>query len=225
MFSEDCLYLLRKCDILITNLPFSEFRQFFDVLMEYDKDFIIVVSNNSITYKNVFPRFKDNTIRRGYNNLNTFNTPNGIKRVAAVWYTTFPVINNKWLDLTETFSIEEFPKYDNYIAWNVDKTKEIPMDREITVNLSNDDFEKAKVIYNDDCELLDIDKITGICKVKIKRPIWGVPISFIDKYNPEQFEIFGVANHGSDNIYDYFNPKINSKQKYARILIRQSPLV
>lgn len=181
MFSEDCLDLLKRCDIVVTNSPFSEFRQFFDVLMEYDKDFIIVGNNNCISYNNIFPKIIDNTIRTGYSNLNTFNTPNGIKRVAALWLTTFPVINNKWLELTETFSIEKYPIYDNYLAFNVDRTKDIPKDKTI--------------IFNGN----------------IIKPIWGVPISFIDKYNQEQFEIVGKLNA----------PQINGQNKFKRLLITQ----
>ena len=178
MFSEDCLDLLKRCDIVVTNCPFSEFRQFFDVLMEYDKDFIIVGHVMSITYKNVLPNIIDNTIRKGYNNINTFNTPNVIKRVQCFWLTTFPVINNKWLELTETFSIDKYPKYDDYLAFNVDRTKDIPKDKTILFNGN------------------------------IIKPIWGVPISFIDKYNPEQFEILRELH-----------PKINGKHKFARLLI------
>lgn len=181
MFSEDCLDLLKRCDIVVTNSPFSEFRRFFDVLMEYDKDFIIVGNNNCISYNNIFPKIIDNTIRTGYSNLNTFNTPNGIKRVAALWLTTFPVINNKWLELKETFSIEKYPLYDDYLAFNVDRTKDIPKDKTILFN--------GKYIT----------------------PILGVPISFIDKYNPEQFEIVGKLNA----------PQINGQNKFKRLLITQ----
>ena len=102
--------------------------------------------------------------------------------------------------LYKSFNPLDYPKYDNYIAWNVDKIREIPMDTEIKVLLSNEDFEKAKVIYNDDCELLDINKETGECQVLIKRPIWGVPISFLDKYNPSQFEIYKAKECITDTI-------------------------
>lgn len=161
MFSEDCLDLLKRCDIVVTNPPFSKFRQFFDILMEYDKDFIIVGYIMSGTYNNVLPKIIDNTVMIGYNNLCWFNTPNGIKKVACLWYTTFPVIKDKLLELIENFSIEKYPKFDNYMAFNVDRVKDIPKDKIILFNGN------------------------------IIKPIWGVPISFIDKYNPEQFEIMG----------------------------------
>lgn len=176
MFSEDCLDLLKRCDIVVTNCPFSEFRRFFDVLMEYDKDFIIVGNITSIAYNNVLQKIIDNSVMRGYNTFYWFNTPNGLKNI--LWLTTFPVIKDKWLELTETFSIEKYPKFDDYLAFNVDRTKDIPKDKTI--------------LYNGN----------------IIKPIWGVPISFIDKYNPEQFEILGMARS-----------KINGKNKFARLLI------
>ena len=178
MFSEDCLDLLKRCDIVVTNPPFSKFRQFFDILMEYDKDFIIVGYIMSGTYNNVLPKIIDNTVMIGYNNLCWFNTPNGIKKVACLWYTTFPVIKDKLLELIENFSIEKYPKFDNYMAFNVDRVKDIPKDKIILFNGN------------------------------IIKPIWGVPISFIDKYNPEQFEIMGGVN-----------PKIKGQKKFARLLI------
>lgn len=161
MFSEDCLDLLKRCDIVVTNLPFSKFRQFFDVLMEYDKDFIIVGHITSITYKNVLQGIIDNTVMRGYNDICWFNFQNKLKHVPSLWITTFPVINNKWLELTETFSIEKYPKYDNYMAFNIDRVKDIPKDKTILFNGN------------------------------IIKPIWGVPITFMDKHNPNQFEIMG----------------------------------
>lgn len=184
MFSEDCIDLLKRCDIVVTNCPFSEFRQFFDVLMEYDKDFIIVGHVMSITYNNVLQKIIDNSVMRGYNTFYWFNTPNGLKHIPCLWLTTFPVINNKWLELTETFSIEKYPKFDNYLAFNVDRTKDIPKDKTILFNGN------------------------------IIKPIWGVPITFIDKYNPNQFEIVGVRK-GNDNK----DLQINGKQKFTRLLI------
>lgn len=178
MFSEDCLDLLKRCDIVVTNLPFSKFRQFFDVLMEYDKDFIIVGHITSITYKNVLQGIIDNTVMRGYNDICWFNFQNKLKHVPSLWITTFPVINNKWLELTETFSIEKYPKYDNYMAFNIDRVKDIPKDKTILFNGN------------------------------IIKPIWGVPITFMDKHNPNQFEIMGGGN-----------PKINGKNKFRRLLI------
>lgn len=226
--SPESIEILKESDIIITNPPFSLFRKYIAQLIEYNKKFLIIGNMNAVTYKEIFPLIKENKIWTGYgfNKSIYFIVPeyykfskeiDGIKygKVSAItWFTNLPnKKRNEEMILFKEFNKEEFPRYDNYIAWNVDKTKDIPVDREIIVQLSNDDYEKAIKIYNDDCQLLYIDKETGICKVLIKRPIWGVPISFLDKYNPNQFEII-------DGIFCPSNSTINGKAKYARILLR-----
>lgn len=228
MFSEDCLYLLRKSDIVVTNPPFSLFREYISQLIEYDKKFLIIGSLNALTYKEIFPLIKNNKLwfGCGFNKTMEFIVPkgykfskelNGIKygKVPAItWFTNLPnKKRNEEMILYKSFNPLDYPKYDNYIAWNVDKTREIPMDTEIKVLLSNEDFKKAKIIYNDDCELLDINKETGECQVLIKRPIWGVPISFLDKYNPSQFEIYKAKECITDTIVG---------GTYRRVLVRKN---
>lgn len=135
MFSEDCLDLLKRCDIVVTNPPFSEFKRFFDVLMEYDKDFIIVGHVTSVIYNNVIQKINDNSVRNGYNNLNTFNTPNGLKEFHCFWLTTFPVINNKWFRIKKKpLPQRKYPKFDVYMVFNVYITKDIPKDKTIIFN-------------------------------------------------------------------------------------------
>lgn len=218
MFSEDCLDLLKRCDIVVTNPPFSRFLEIFSKLIEYNKQFLIIGNPNAITYKEVFPLIRDNKMWLGFTCPKDFLSPeNEIKKLGLCnWFTNLPnKKRNEEIILFKEFNENDFPKYDNYIAWNVDKTKDIPVDKEIIVQLSNDDYEKAIKIYNDDCQLLDIDKETGICKVLIKRPIWGVPISFLDKYNPEQFEIYQAKECITDTVGG------GNRRTYRRVLIRQ----
>lgn len=249
--SPESIELLKEADIVVTNPPFSLFREYIAQLIEYNKKFLIIGNMNAIICKEIFPLIKENKIWIGYGfnktmefivpeGYNFFKELNGIKygKVPAItWYTNLP--NKKRYEkmiLFKEFNEKEFQKYDNYIAWNVDKTKDIPVDREIIVQLSNNDYEKAIKIYNDDCQLLDIDKETGICKVLIKRPILGVPISFIDKYNPEQFEIVWQASGNTrastpikilSKIGYSIHPEdrggcavINNKRLFTRILIK-----
>lgn len=217
MFSEDCLYLLRKSDIVVTNPPFSLFREYISQLIEYDKKFLIIGNKNAITYKEVFPLIRDNKIWLGLTKPTDFRCPGKHISVLGLcnWFTNLPNRKrNEEMILYKSFNPLDYPKYDNYIAWNVDKTREIPMDTEIKVLLSNEDFKKAKIIYNDDCELLDINKETGECQVLIKRPIWGVPISFLDKYNPSQFEIYKAKECITDTIV--------GGGTYRRVLVRKN---
>lgn len=175
---QDNLEALKRCDIVVTNPPFSQFREFIDLLIEYDKDFIVIGSNNAITYKNIFPLIKYNKVFLGYNKPKEFIQPNReLKKFGNIgWYTTFKT-ECPPLELTATYDPKKYPKYDNYDAIEVSKIKDIPKD------------------YNE---------------------VMGVPITFIDKWNREQFEIVKFRK-GNDNK----DLRVNNKDKYCRILIKK----
>lgn len=195
--SAECIELLKEADIVVTNPPFSLFREYIGQLMQYGKKFLIIGNVNSITYKEVFPLIKDNRIWLGPSITSgdrKFNVPddyplnaagcgvdtNGRKfiRVKGVrWYTNLD--HNKRheeMDLVRLYSPEDYPKYDNYDAINVDKTQDIPCD-----------YPGAM----------------------------GVPITFLDKYNPEQFEIIKFRKGNDDK-----DLSVKGKCPYFRILIR-----
>lgn len=174
--SKECIELLKQADIVVTNPPFSLFREYVAQLVEYDKKFIIIAHQNAITYKQIFKLIKENKIWLGYGfkggashfiNKNyedyatSGNHKDGMIRVSGVvWFTNLD-INKRHEDLIlyKQYTPEEYPKYENFDAINVNKTKEIPIDYE---------------------------------------GFMGVPITFLDKYNPEQFEIvgLGISNSG-----------------------------
>lgn len=149
--NPNCINRLMLCDIVITNPPFSLWRKYFSLLKKYNKDFLIIGNKNAITYKEVFPYFKDETLRTGYNNIKSFVNPDGtIQKFGNIgWYTTLPVDkSDKKLVLTEHYyeadgvtpkpeSLIKYPHYDNYKAINCDKVKDIPCDyfpKEMIVN-------------------------------------------------------------------------------------------
>jgi len=175
--SKECVELLKQSDIVVTNPPFSLFREYVAQLIEQDKKFIIVGNQNSITYKEIFKLIKENKIWLGYGfNRNMAHFINkhyedyaadtdhkeGMIRVSGVvWFTNIDTRKrHEDLILYKTYSgnESEYPKYVNYDAINVDKTKDIPMDYPGHI---------------------------------------GVPITFIDKYNPDQFEIIALGIVGS----------------------------
>ena len=189
--SEECLKILEKSDIVITNPPFSCMRAFVSTLFNYDKKFLIIGSKNAITYKEIFPLIKENKMWFGYTNVPKFIQPDGSeKQFGNVgWYTNLDVkIRHDYLTLYEHYRPEKYPKYDNYDAIEVSKVCEIPMDYD---------------------------------------GVMGVSISFIDKYNPEQFEIIGlIAGNikglaGIQSKTEKDGPYINGKLKYGRILIKK----
>lgn len=206
--NKECLDLLDECDIVVTNGPFSLFRIFIATLMEHDKKFIVWSNNNAITYKEFFPLLKENKVWLGYtaNKTLTFRIPDSYEK----WdeketqkindgnhYAKVPAISvftnldipkrHENLILYKNFTPEEYPRYDNYLAWNCDKVSEIPLDDYIDVEIDEAELCQYRQMYPD-LEVLENGK------VRIHNPIYGVPITFLDKYNPEQFEILGLTN-------------------------------
>ena len=156
--SEECVELLKEADIVVTNPPFSLFREYITQLVEYKKKFLIVGSLNAITYKDVFPLLKENKVWLGYARLKEFYTPDGTTKKLGntIWYTNLKHSKkNEKLVLYKKYTPKEYHTYDNYDAINVDKVVDIPYDWD---------------------------------------GVMGVPITFMNKYNPEQFEIIGLAN-------------------------------
>lgn len=206
--SEECLELLKEADIVVTNPPFSEFRNFVNTLMEYKKDFLIIGNQNAITYKEVFPLLKDNKIWLGYKAGDmAFTVPdyyepretrywedeNGQKWRSLgniCWYTNLDIKKrHEDLILIKKYSPEKYPKYENYDVIEVSTVADIPCDY-------------AEVM--------------------------GVPITFMNKHNPEQFEIIGMAEDngkgysGKEAKWDGRNPHcvVDGKNKFKRVFIR-----
>jgi len=222
--SNECIAILKEADIVVTNPPFSLFRDFVGQLVAHDKKFLIIGNTNAITYKETFKLIKEDKMRTGYTNFNVgmfFVVPddwkkfhhideNG-KKIARVstscWFTNLEVKKHKEdfiLFKTYEGNEDEYPQYDNYNAIEVSKVANIPIDF---------------------------------------KGYMGVPITFVDKYNPEQFEIIGFTHRNDPyklktKIYtkedgDNFNDLNGSpiikegnhfKFIYMRIIIRNKKL-
>ena len=263
--SPECLKLLEKADITVTNPPFSLFREFLNLLQDYNKDFIIWGNNNAITYKEVFPLIKENKMWLGYtaNKTCIFKMPpsyekwdekltvkynDGFKygKVPAISVFTNLDIPKRHDDLIlwKKYSPDEYPHYDNYDAINVDKVAEIPCDYceswglypEEFETLDKTQWEEVRREPKNDTELIYVipakntelrqalhDHSEGY-KEKIEAELanaiycngcMGVPITVLDKYNPEQLEIvkFRKGNDEKDLTYtEGVSPLEASKQ-------------
>ena len=183
--SPECVELLKESDIVVTNPPFSLFREFVALLMKYEKKFVIIGSMNAITYKEIFPLIKDNKIWLGYTQPKIFIQPDGSEKKFGniLWYTNLE-IPKRHEPMLLGGSYERgskkgmFPKYDNYDAINVDRVCDIPEDYD---------------------------------------GVMGVPITFLDKYCPEQFEIVNANDYRtSDNIPKKSHGLIKDKEGYIR---------
>lgn len=129
--SEECIEYLKECDVVVTNPPFSLFRQYVKQLMDYNKKFIIIGNQNAITYKEIFPYIKNNQLWLGMNFVKSFEKPNGdIQKFGNIsWFTNIEnKRRNEELDLYKRYSFEDYPKYDHYDAIEVSRVDEIPMD-------------------------------------------------------------------------------------------------
>ena len=167
--SKECIELLKEADIVVTNPPFSLFREYVAQLVEHNKKFLIIGTNNAIHYKEIFPLIQKNKLWLGYNNgPKKYLVPDNYegKSVVAIdgqkympmgntsWFTNLDTTKrHKELILYKKYSPKEYPKYDNYDAIEVSKVTNIPLE------------------YNG---------------------AMGVPDTFLDKYNPEQFELIGI---------------------------------
>ena len=190
--SPECVEILKQADVVVTNPPFSLFREYVAQLVEYDKKFIIIGNINAITYKEIFPLIKENKMWLGYSihsgdrefrvpddyplnaaGYRVDNNGNKFIRVKGVrWFTNLDYIErHKNIDLYKRYTQEEFPKYDNYDAINVDVTTDIPEDYE---------------------------------------GIMGVPITFLDYFNPDQFEILGISSRANS----YLVPRLHDDKYY-----------
>ena len=168
--SLECIELLKDADIIVTNPPFSLFREYIAQLIEYDKKFIIMGNMNAVTYKEIFSLIKDDKLWYGLSITSgdrKFNVPddyelkasgcgideNGQKfiRVKGIrWFTNLDhVKRHEFLDLIEKYTPEKYPKYDNYMAWNVNKVSEIFVDDFIDIEIDEDDLDKYKHVYPD----------------------------------------------------------------------------
>lgn len=202
--SAESIELLKQADIVVTNPPFSLFREYVAQLMEYDKKFLIVGTQNSITTKEIFSLLKENKIWLGHKAGDmSFIVPdeyemrdtrswrdekgNNWRSLGnTCWFTNLDHSKrHEELDLFKHYTPQEYPKYDNYDAINVNRVAEIPQDY---------------------------------------KGVMGVPITFLDKYNPKQFELIGIDRYVEDNPNFGKRFTINGKEIYARILIKNKKL-
>ena len=231
--SDECVEYLKQSDIVVTNEPFSLFREYVQQLFEYNKQFLIIGNYNALTYKEVFPRIMHNQMWMGVNAVNEFKQTDGsIKKFGNVgWYTNLSVVKpTDQMTLFRHFDVDAYPVYDNYPAFCVSRVDRIPVDDEITVDILSADLKQWQSVYGSDVTVITQSNDKSHMTIKIKRPYWTVPITFMTKWNPtsklqrhnlaKDFDIIGEANHGSDSDFDLFKPVLNGKDKFKRLVIR-----
>ena len=198
--SLECIEILKQADIVVTNPPFSLFREYVAHLVEHDKNFLVIGPWNAVTYKDFFSLIRSYRLWLGYGfnagnayfavppNTNgyaagVYDEKTGLVKFRNVtWFTNLDhKKRHEGLFLYKRYSPDDYPTYDNYNVINVDKVAEIPMDYD---------------------------------------GVMGVPITFLDKHNPDQFEILGIANSARWIGHECLT-LLNGRKVYNRILIRQ----
>lgn len=204
--SAECIELLKQADIIVTNPPFSMFREYVTQLIDSGKHLIVIGSQNAITYKEIFKLLRDNKIWSGNKSgdmefvvpyyyqprATRYREENGVKYRSMgniCWFTNLDhAKRHENITLFRHYTSDKYSHYDNYDAINVDKVVDIPIDW---------------------------------------LGVMGVPITFLDRYNPEQFQIVGlIAGNtkglaGIESKIGKDGPYINGKLKYGRILIKR----
>lgn len=229
--SDECIEYLKESDIVVTNPPFSLAREYVKQLIDYKKKFLIIGNKNWITYKEIFPLLMNHKMWIGANNVKQFKQPDGsFKKFGNVgWFTNLSLQKSTdQMVIWKHFDLTEYPLYDTYPAFEVSKVVNIPAVTNIQIRINTNRLDQFKDVYKSDLTVLNSTNDTFV--VKIESPIFSVPITFMDKFNPEsnvtqhnlakEFDIVGEANNGSDSDLDLCKPIVNGKQKYKRILIR-----
>lgn len=199
--SSECVEFLKEADIVVTNPPFSLFKEYIPFLFKYNKKFLVIGNLNSSTYMEIFPLIQTNKLWTGCNSghfwfqvpehyaekKTDFKIENGVKyrRMGNIcWYTNLDLEKrHEFLETGRRFNQNEYQKYDNFDAIHINEVTDIPMDYD---------------------------------------GIMGVPITFLTKYNPSQYKILGKLDAGTEsNVWDLAKPILNGVAKYKRLAIQK----
>lgn len=210
--SKQSLELLKECDIVITNPPFSLTRKYFDLLIEYKKSFLFLSNLNSVKYKTIFPYIAENKVNIGYSSgsksfvipehyeTGNISKTDGIKYAKlgnVIWLTNLDISDKKEITFTKKYD-KSFAEYDNKL--------------EILNSIKKNTNKTYQTIIN-------IDKTKDIPDNYFE--LMGVPISFLEKLNRNQFEIIGILGSGQNKYY-YGKALCYRKELYSRIIIKRS---
>ena len=289
--SRECREIMKDCDIVITNPPFSRFRDFIEQLINMDKKFIIIGPENAITYKEIFPFIKENKIWLGFSKPSAFRIPveyrdennksqfikDGVvhqKFGNICWFTNLEHEKRiEKIPLIKKYNPDEYPHYDNYDAIDTNSVKKIPADYNGVIGVpisylqhhNPNQFEIIKFRKGEDDKDLSIDGKCPYFRILIRKVlehekrvekipltkrytpeeypkydnydaievgsykdipvdydgVMGVPITYLQHHNPNQFEIVGAFNYSKDYNGKNWSPKLFGKNIYKRILIKR----
>lgn len=202
--SDECVEYLKQADIVVTNPPFSKFIDLFSLLVNYKKKYLLIGNQNAITYKEIFPYIISGEARIGYQFGDMkFKVPDDTPpRKYRFW---IDETGQKWRSLGTAMWLTNLDTERNH--------------KELKLTCHYDPIKYPKY---DNYDAINVSRVAEI--PDDYEGIMGVPLTYLKYHNPDQFEIIGEANHGSDNEFDLFKPLINGKELFKRILIRKRTL-
>lgn len=201
--SPECIKLLKECDIVVTNPPFSLFREFIATLDKYGKKFLIIGNVNAVSYKEVFKLIMRNKLWMGvsihsgdreFRVPNEWNITSKSKRIDSEGNQYVKVVGVRWFT-----NLDHKQRHDELIMWKK--------------------YDKHYYLKYDNFDAINVDHVREIPKDYFKKI--GVPVNFLDKYNPKQFRILGSMSTTKKEGFNFGYPYINGKKKYARIIIER----
>ena len=244
--SNECIDYLKQADIVVTNPPFSKFREYIALLIKYHKKFIVWANQNAITYKQLFSLLMNHQVWVGgiAGKSMTFRVPEGYKYDQRLtnkindghYYSKIPMITtftNLTLDKqadnfkpVKHYNLEDNPNYDNYPAFNVNKVNDLPVDNDIIAYISLARLPLWQDFYQSDLEILDDPNSTTDLKqpdykpvkVKITNPVYGVPITALAKFNNGSYmsKHYKILGQAKGSDWDNIN-KIPTIAKYLNV--------
>ncbi len=213
--SNECVEYLKQADIVVTNPPFSLFRDYISFLLEHDLKFLIIGNQNALHYKEIFPLIKDNKIWLGYNHVKEFIKPDGTTQKFGniLWYTNFDIKKrHEKLILYKRYNEIDYPRYENYDGIDVNKVADIPVDYNGCMGVPDSFLQQ----YNpDDFEIIGYDRCNMIPEIKT------IPEKFLSDYKSQ-----GGKGHMSLGMKAlcFYDRNGNAKFPYSRIVIRRRRL-
>lgn len=236
--TAECVKVLEYADVVVSNPPFSLYRKYIPLLMEHKKQFLVIGPINIVTYKELFPYFKDGEVGVGVNGHKnvSFARPDGSdKTVAISWYTNVPCEEAMKTRIRVSGAVKKFIRPDGTfkpfgnthwftnLAYTTDKGKEVILDKQ---------YDPAKYPKYDNYDAINVDKVKDIPVDYFG--VMGVPITFLTKYQPECFDVVGTSDRGGDNepAVDAIrltdkkmdSPVLDGEKTYKRIFIQRKPV-
>jgi hypothetical protein len=218
--SPECVEFLKQADIVVTNPPFSLFREYVAQLVKHEKKFLIIGNKNAITYKEIFPLIKNNLLRLGATPMGTnllFEIPPKVAESlveSGKKWSNYRIIDGKIMGLSSSVwftNLDHGRRHEKLSLMTMDENLKFSSHREIRGKSAYDRY--------DNYDAIDVPYTDAI--PSDYDGLMGVPISFLDKYNPDQFEIIGMDRplvYALTGKVSRF--RINGKEIYARIVIR-----